>query len=93
MIQNLFDLMTLVSKPDTAKFFDDQYNTCTIRYGDMKKQLAEDMVSFLSPIRQKIAELSADQGYLNKVLRQGGEKARISADKTMSEVREIIGLK
>ena len=93
MIQNLFDLMALVSKEETIKFFDEQYNTCTIRYGDMKKQLAEDMINFLAPVRERIKELSADQNYLNKVLLEGGEKARISAGKTVSEVREIIGLK
>jgi tryptophanyl-tRNA synthetase len=93
MIQNLFDLMSLVSKPDTVKFFNEQYNTCTIRYGDMKKQLAEDMVGFLNPVRERIKELSADQAYLNKVLREGGEKARISAGKTISDVKGIIGLK
>ena len=93
MIQNLFDLMALVSTADTVNFFNDQYNGCNIRYGDMKKQLAEDMVNFLTPIREKITELSANEAYLNKVLREGGEKARISAGKTVSEVREIIGLK
>ena len=93
MIKNLFELMALVSKADTVKFFDEQYNNCNIRYGDMKKQLAEDMVNFLAPVREKIKELSADQAYLNKVLHEGGEKARISAGKTVSEVREIIGLK
>lgn len=93
MIKNLFDLMALVSADETVEFFDEQYNNCNIRYGDMKKQLAEDMVSFLTPVRERIKELSADQAYLNKVLHDGGEKARISAGKTVSEVREIIGLK
>jgi len=93
MIQNIFDLMSLVSTSETVSFFDEQYNKCAIRYGDMKKQLAEDMVTFLTPVRERIKELSADQAYLNKVLRDGGEKARISAGKTISEVREIIGLK
>jgi tryptophanyl-tRNA synthetase len=92
-IQNLFDLMTLVSQSENLKFFEDEYNKRTIRYGDMKKQLADDMINFLTPIREKIKELSADQNYLDRVLREGGEKARISAGKTMSEVREIIGLK
>jgi tryptophanyl-tRNA synthetase len=93
MIQNLFDLMALVSPPEKFGFYDEQYNRCAIRYGDMKKELAEDMVGFLTPVRERIKELSADEAYLNKVLREGGEKARISAGKTMSEVREIIGLK
>lgn len=57
IIQNVFDMMALVSAPETIQFFDEKYNTCSIRYGDMKKQLAEDMVTFLTPIREKIKEL------------------------------------
>ena len=93
MIQNLFDLMDLVSKPDVMHYYDEQYNKCTIRYGDMKKQIAEDMVTYLTPIRERISEISADQAYLSKVMKDGGEKASASAAKTISEVREIIGLK
>jgi tryptophanyl-tRNA synthetase len=36
-IENLFVLMKLVSSPDTVKKFDEDYNNCVIRYGDMKK--------------------------------------------------------
>ena len=93
MIQNLFDLMALVSKHDTLQFFHEQYNGCTIRYGDMKKQLAEDMVQYLTPIRERIKELSANEAYLSKVLAEGGDKARVSTSKTLKEVKEIIGLK
>ena len=93
MIKNIFELMAHVSSAETYRFFDEQYNSCTIRYGDMKKQLAEDMTSYLAPIRERIEALSADQAYLDRVLRDGGEKARISAAKTVKEVREIIGLK
>ena len=93
MIQNLFDLMALVSKPTTLEFFDEQYKSCTIRYGDMKKQLAQDMVLYLTPIRERIKALSADEAYLSKVLAEGGEKAKVSASKTLREVKEIIGLK
>jgi tryptophanyl-tRNA synthetase len=93
MIQNLFDLMNLVSEQKTVQFFDEQYNKCTIRYGDMKKQMAEDMVNYLAPIRERIRELSSNQAYLDRVLHEGGERARASAGKTISEVREIIGLK
>src|SRR5258705_10368172 len=42
-IENLFLLMRLVSEDDAVKKFDKDFNDCTIRYGDMKKQLAEDM--------------------------------------------------
>lgn len=93
MIQNLFDLLKLVSANDTVQFFDDAYNNCNIRYGDLKKQLAEDAVNYLTPIRERIREISSNEKYLNEVLAAGGEKARNSAIKTVKEVREIIGIK
>ena len=46
--------MRLVSAADVVEKFESDYNNCSIRYGDMKKQLAEDMVNFISPIRNKV---------------------------------------
>lgn len=92
-IENLFLLMKLVSKPEIIQQFDDAYNDCSIRYGDMKKQIAADMEDFVAPIREKIKELSANEEYLSKVVRLGSEKARESAEKTIKDVREIIGFK
>jgi tryptophanyl-tRNA synthetase len=85
--------MKVVSAPDTVSFFDEQYNKCAIRYGDLKKQLAEDMVNFTAPFREKITELSADEAYLHKVARIGRDKARESAAKTISDIRHIIGFR
>ena len=90
-VKNLFTLMELVSTPDTVNHFREQYYNLTIRYGDMKKQLAEDMEKFISPIRERIIELSSNDEYLNKVLKMGKEKATESASKTVKEVRELIG--
>jgi tryptophanyl-tRNA synthetase len=59
----------------------------------MKKQLAEDVVLFCNPIRERTDELSKDKDYLEKVMRNGAEKARESGQKTLSEVREIIGFR
>jgi len=92
-IQNLFSLMDVVTDPVIIKQFDDQYNDCTIRYGDLKKQLAEDMVTFTEPFREKIAELSSNEDYIKKVMNMGKEKAHESASKTVEEVREIIGFR
>lgn len=92
-IQNLFDLMKIVSSADTYNHFDNLYNKMQIRYGDFKKQLAEDMIVATSPIREKIHDISNNQEYLRKVARLGAEKARESASKTIREVREIIGFK
>jgi len=92
-IQNLFDLMKIVSTEDTIAHFDELYNKCQIRYGDFKKQLAEDMIIFNSPIRERIEEISKDNEYLRKVANLGAEKARESARKTIKDVRELIGFK
>lgn len=93
VIENIFMIMKAVSTIDTYKFFNEKYNDCTIRYGDLKKQLAEDIISYNAPIREKILAISEDVGYLKKVVAMGKEKARLSASKTIREVREIIGFK
>lgn len=93
VIQNLFNLMKIVSAEDTVKHFDDLYNTCQIRYGDLKKQLAEDMIIFTAPIRERIADINANDEYLRKVVKMGSDKARESASKTIKDVREIIGFR
>ncbi|MBR1643747.1 MAG: tryptophan--tRNA ligase [Bacteroidales bacterium] len=90
-IENLFALMRAVSKSDTVQYFDDLYNRCSIRYGDMKKQLAEDMVAFIEPIRQRIVEISADEEGLRRIMDRGKEKAHDSAQRTIDEVRRLIG--
>ena len=92
-IQNLFDLMKVVSAKDTYAHFDNLYNTCQVRYGDLKKQLAEDMIIATAPIRERINEIANDEVYLRQVARHGAIKARESAAKTIKEVREIIGFK
>lgn len=92
-IQNLFDLMKVVSAPDTIAHFDNLYNTMQVRYGDLKKQLAEDMIVATAPIRERINDIANNADYLRKVAHQGAEKARESASKTIREVREIIGFR
>jgi tryptophanyl-tRNA synthetase len=92
-VENIFQLMRLVSEGSTVKKFEDDHDNCTIRYGDMKKQLGEDMVQFISPIREKVNSILGDENYLRQVMEQGAEKARKSAKATMELVREAMGLK
>jgi tryptophanyl-tRNA synthetase len=92
-VANLFYLLELLSTPDTVEHFRASYNDCSIRYGDLKKQLAEDIIKFTTPIRDRIEEIYNDDAYLRKVVKMGAEKARESASKTVREVREIIGYK
>lgn len=92
-IANLFTLMNLVSGSDTVSHFEDAYNSCNIRYGDMKKQLAEDLVLFTAPLYEKIQSLVNDEVLLNRVMDEGAEKARASAAATIKEVRQTIGFR
>ncbi len=92
-ISNLFALMGLVSDPDTLSFFDQQYDAGTIRYGDLKKQLAEDMVAFISPFRNRIEDVLKNEELLNRAMKTGQEKAKASASVTVREVREVIGIR
>jgi tryptophanyl-tRNA synthetase len=96
-IENLFTLMGLVSTPDTIEKFTADYNNssegnCMIRYGDLKKQLAEDMVAFIKPIREKAADLQKDTATLQRIMKMGAEKAGESASKTLTLVRSAIGM-
>jgi tryptophanyl-tRNA synthetase len=91
-IENLFLLMRLVSSADTVNKFEEDFNNCTIRYGDMKKQLAEDMVKFIAPIREKAEAIQNDEKYLKDIMEQGAAKARKSAAATMEIVRAAMGL-
>ena len=93
VIKNLFTLMEIASTKDTYDYFDEKWNDCSIRYGDMKKQLAEDIVKTIAPIRERIIEISSDEARLDKIARLGAEKARESAAKTLNEVRKIIGFR
>lgn len=92
-IQNLFQLMSLVSEPSTVEKFTTDFNKATIRYGDMKKQLAEDMVHFITPIRAKAEAIYLDKSYLKKIIKDGADKARISAQRTIELARDLSGLK
>jgi len=91
-VENIFLLMNLVSAPDTVKKFDEDYSNCTIKYGDLKRQLGEDMVRFISPVREKAEAIRNDAKYLKEVMEKGAEKARKSAKATIDLVRNAMGL-
>jgi tryptophanyl-tRNA synthetase len=92
-VQNLFDLMQLVSAEDVIAHYKNTFADCSIRYGDMKKQLAEDMANFIAPIKQKIDDIKGNDEMLGKIAKLGAEKARESANATISEARKMIGFK
>ena len=92
-IQNIFTLLKVVSTPDTVAHFTEKYKDCSIRYGDLKKQLAQDICAQTLPIRERILDISQNDAYLRKVVSQGRDQARTSAQATMKEVRKAVGFK
>ena len=93
VIENLFTFLKICSTPDTYEYFDEKWNDCTLRYGDMKKQIAQDLVNVIRPIRERIEEYSANKDLLDKIAKEGAEVARASAQATLREVRKIIGFR
>lgn len=92
-VNNLFTLMELVSEPDVVKHYRDAYADCSIRYGDLKKQLAEDILKVTLPIRERILDIRNNDEYLSRVVRDGAERTREVAARTLADVREIMGIK
>ena len=92
-VANLFLLLKLVAGSDVVSKFEADYAAGTIRYGDMKKELAEGMVDFIAPIREKAEAIRHNEPYLRQVMEQGADKARASAQETLALVREAMGLK
>jgi tryptophanyl-tRNA synthetase len=92
-IEGLFTLLGLVSAPEIVTKFENDFKHCQIRYGDMKKQLAEDMVRFIRPIRDRAAALQNDPAMIDEIMATGAEKARKSAVETLKEVRKALGFK
>ncbi len=91
-IENLFTLLKWVSSPEVLQHYERAYQDCSIRYGEMKKQLAQDLIGFIGPIRDKAAEIQKDTDYLKKIIKQGREKARQSASDTLKEAKRRMGL-
>jgi len=91
-VANLFLLLKLVCPQDVVDKFQSDYQAGSIRYGDMKKELAEGMVGFIAPIREKAEHIRNDGPYLRQVMEQGATKARASAAVTVQLAKDAIGL-
>jgi tryptophanyl-tRNA synthetase len=93
IIENLFTFLKIASTQEAYDYFDEKWNDCTLRYGDLKKQIAEDLCKTIAPIRERIEEFSSNKELLDKIAREGAEAARASASETLNEVRKIIGFR
>ncbi len=91
-IENIFALMELVCTQDKIDKYKNDFNEMNIRYGDMKKDFAEDMVQFITPIRQKAQDLLKDEQIIKQIMEKGAVKANKSANETMKIVRSAMGM-
>lgn len=92
-VKNLFTLLELTSTPEIVTQFRDAYADCSIRYGDLKKQIAEDILKITLPIRERFLDIRANDEYIGRVVKQGAERARERAAKTLAEARDAMGIR
>lgn len=89
---NVFALLKLVADEQEVAQWDQKYRQGPMGYGEAKKRLADLVVEFFSPYRQRRAELENDLSYVRGVLADGAERARAVASQTLAEVRAAVGL-
>jgi len=89
---NVFALLKLVASPDELAEWEDRYRNGGMGYSEAKKRLAELMIEYFKPFRQKRTELEANVDYVKEVLAKGAERAGAVAAETLAQAREAVGL-
>lgn len=91
-VANLLKFVELFEGIEKRKMYEDKYLGEGIRYGDLKKELADAIYKELLPIQEKRKELEHKTSYVDEVIKSGAEKARKIAAETVLEVKEKMGL-
>jgi tryptophanyl-tRNA synthetase len=86
-------LHRLVASPAQQAEMEAGFRAGGVGYGDFKKRLFEAVWEFFAPLRRRREELLAEPNYVDEVLADGAERARVVADSVMKRVREAIGLR
>jgi len=89
---NVFALYRLFASDTELREMEDRYRTGGFGYGTAKKALFEKVWTYFEPYRARRAELEQDQGYIEAVLKEGAERARVEARKTLAAARRAVGL-
>src|SRR6266478_4306622 len=63
-----------------------------MRYGDLKKQVADIVISHLEPFQKRYREITSEPGYVARVLREGAERVAPIANSTVDLVKSRMGL-
>lgn len=91
-VKSLLEFVELFQGAEQRKQYEAVYQSTGLRYGDLKKELAQAIFTELQPIQEKRRALEADPEYVNKIISQGAQKASVVAQETMNEVRTKMGL-
>ncbi|MFA7278070.1 MAG: tryptophan--tRNA ligase [Candidatus Gracilibacteria bacterium] len=88
---NVFQLYKLIATKEEIEDLESKYKKGGFGYGEAKKMLLAKVLEIFAPYRKKRIELEAEVGYVERVLREGANRAKIEAQKTLDEVRKMIG--
>ncbi len=91
-VANLLQLVELFEGLENRKKHEEQYLGDGIRYGELKAELAESIFKELEPIQKQRKIYENDPSLVDRIIREGAEKARLIAGSTVEEVRDKIGL-
>jgi tryptophanyl-tRNA synthetase len=89
---NVFALYRLFASDPERHELEIQYRSGGFGYGHAKKKLFDAIWAYFAPYRQKREALEKDPDYVDAVLREGAERARIEARRTLSAARKAMGL-
>ncbi len=90
---HLYALYKLFATADEATAMAGRFRAGGLGYGEVKKALFEKLWAYFEPLRKRRAELEKNMDHVRDVLRQGAERARVEADKTLAAAREAVGLR
>jgi tryptophanyl-tRNA synthetase len=90
---NVYSLYSLFATEDEKAALAQRYRAGGMGYGDAKKALLEKVVAYFAPYRARRAELEKNPAEVEKVLREGAEKAQAVARETLDEAKRACGLK
>jgi tryptophanyl-tRNA synthetase len=89
---SIFALLKLIASPDELAEWENRYRSGGMGYSEAKRRLAELVIDYFKPFRQKRAELEKNIDYVKEILANGAERARAVAAKTLAEAQKAVGL-
>jgi len=92
-VANLLTFVELFEGKEKRINYEREYTGEGIRYGDLKKELAEAIFKELEPIQKRRRKLEGKSKYVDQVIKDGAGRARKIAAATVAEVREKMGIK